>query len=102
MHGGEVLHRSADRRPRSRMRPGVRRVSPGRRPASAPAERRPFAPPRPDFAGAYVASANAAVQREPGVAMADAWFETVALAHERAKRRLPKPVYAALVAASEK
>jgi pre-mycofactocin synthase len=34
--------------------------------------------------------------------MPDAWFETVALAHERAKRRLPKPVYAALVAASEK
>jgi pre-mycofactocin synthase len=34
--------------------------------------------------------------------MADRWFETVALAQERAKRRLPKPVYAALLAASEK
>ncbi|HZQ31506.1 MAG TPA: pre-mycofactocin synthase MftD [Mycobacterium sp.] len=30
------------------------------------------------------------------------WFETVALAQERAKKRLPKPVYAALLAASEK
>src|SRR5258707_6750229 len=34
--------------------------------------------------------------------MADIWFETVAAAQERAKRRLPKPVYAALLAASEK
>ena len=32
----------------------------------------------------------------------DAWFETVAIAQERAKRRLPKSSYAALVAASEK
>ncbi len=30
------------------------------------------------------------------------WFETVAEAHRRAKRRLPKPVYMALVAGSEK
>src|SRR5689334_24391491 len=34
--------------------------------------------------------------------MAEVWFETVAAAQERAKRRLPKPVYAALLAASEK
>jgi len=34
--------------------------------------------------------------------MADTWFETVAAAQERAKRRLPQPVYAALLAASEK
>ena len=34
--------------------------------------------------------------------MAQAWFETIALAQERAKRRLPKPVYSALLAASEK
>src|ERR1700753_2431125 len=34
--------------------------------------------------------------------MADEWFETVAIAQQRAKRRLPKSVYAALVAASEK
>ncbi|KAA8963642.1 pre-mycofactocin synthase MftD [Mycobacterium sp.] len=32
----------------------------------------------------------------------DLWFETVAIAAQRAKRRLPKSVYAALVAASEK
>ncbi|MGH3634685.1 MAG: pre-mycofactocin synthase MftD, partial [Mycobacterium sp.] len=32
----------------------------------------------------------------------DTWFETVAIAQQRAKRRLPKSVYAALLAASEK
>jgi isopentenyl diphosphate isomerase/L-lactate dehydrogenase-like FMN-dependent dehydrogenase len=30
------------------------------------------------------------------------WFETVAIAQQRAQRRLPKSVYLALVAASEK
>jgi hypothetical protein len=30
------------------------------------------------------------------------WFETVAIAQQRAKKRLPKSVYAALIAASEK
>ena len=34
--------------------------------------------------------------------MAQAWFETVAEAQRRAKKRLPKSVYAALVAGSEK
>ncbi|MBV8964798.1 MAG: mycofactocin biosynthesis FMN-dependent deaminase MftD [Mycobacteriaceae bacterium] len=34
--------------------------------------------------------------------MADTWFETVAFAQQKAKRRLPKPVYSALLAASEK
>ncbi|SPM32868.1 FMN-dependent dehydrogenase, includes L-lactate dehydrogenase and type II isopentenyl diphosphate isomerase [Mycobacterium rhizamassiliense] len=34
--------------------------------------------------------------------MADEWFETVAIAQQRAKRRLPKSVYSALVAGSEK
>ncbi len=34
--------------------------------------------------------------------MADTWFETVAFAQEVARKRLPKPVYAALLAASEK
>ena len=34
--------------------------------------------------------------------MSNAWFETVAEAQRRAKRRLPKPVYQALVAGSEK
>ena len=32
----------------------------------------------------------------------DKWFETVAIAQERAKKRLPKSVYAALIAGSEK
>jgi pre-mycofactocin synthase len=32
----------------------------------------------------------------------DTWFETVAIAQQRAEKRLPKPVYAALLAASEK
>ena len=32
----------------------------------------------------------------------DAWFETVAIAQQRAKKRLPRSVYSALVAASEK
>jgi isopentenyl diphosphate isomerase/L-lactate dehydrogenase-like FMN-dependent dehydrogenase len=34
--------------------------------------------------------------------MAGAWFETVAVAQGRAKRRLPKSVYGALVAGAEK
>ena len=32
----------------------------------------------------------------------DKWFETVATAQERAKKRLPKAVYSALLAGSEK
>src|SRR6202022_3255310 len=34
--------------------------------------------------------------------MANAWFETVAVAQRRAKKRLPRSVYGALVAGSEK
>ncbi len=34
--------------------------------------------------------------------MADKWFETVAIAQQRAKKRLPKSVYGALIAGSEK
>jgi pre-mycofactocin synthase len=34
--------------------------------------------------------------------MANAWFETVAVAQGRARKRLPKSVYEALVAGSEK
>jgi pre-mycofactocin synthase len=33
--------------------------------------------------------------------MGNAWFETVAVAQRRAKKRLPKPVYGALVAGAE-
>ena len=32
----------------------------------------------------------------------DTWFETVAIAQERAKRRLPKSAYSSLISASEK
>jgi pre-mycofactocin synthase len=34
--------------------------------------------------------------------MPDQWFETVAIAQQRAKRRLPKSVYSSLISASEK
>src|ERR1700741_4644190 len=34
--------------------------------------------------------------------MAEEWFETVAVAQQRAKRRFPKSVYASLISASEK
>ena len=34
--------------------------------------------------------------------MADAWFESVAVAQKRAKRRLPKSVYGALIAGTER
>ena len=32
----------------------------------------------------------------------DSWFETVAIAQQRAKKRLPKSSYSALIAGSEK
>lgn len=32
----------------------------------------------------------------------DTWFETVAIAQQRAKKRLPKFVYSSLISASEK
>ena len=48
------------------------------------------------------ARAGAPVQRKPRVVVADEWFETVAIAQQRAKRRLPKSVYSALISASEK
>ena len=32
----------------------------------------------------------------------DTWFETVAIAQQRARKRLPKSVYSSLLAASEK
>src|SRR6201998_4843271 len=52
---------------------------------------------------AATSTAEAALQRKPGLVVArDVWFETVAIAQQRAKRRLPKSVYAALVAATEK
>ncbi|PRC60539.1 alpha-hydroxy-acid oxidizing enzyme, partial [Mycobacterium sp. ITM-2017-0098] len=32
----------------------------------------------------------------------DTWFETVAIAQQRAKKRLPKSAYSSLISASEK
>src|ERR1700754_3714559 len=32
----------------------------------------------------------------------DAWFETVAIAQQRARKRLPKSVYSSLISATEK
>src|ERR1700722_8236474 len=106
MHGGKVLHRSADGRPRSGMRSGLWHVGPvaGARKAQARRRSLPRAAEQRTGAAATVdASAEAALQREPRLAMArDAWFETVAIAQQRAKKRLPRSVYSALVAASEK
>jgi pre-mycofactocin synthase len=41
-------------------------------------------------------------ERKGAINMANAWFETVAEAQRRAKKRLPKSVYAALIAGSER
>ena len=46
---------------------------------------------------------RATLQRKSGLVMArDTWFETVAIAQQRAKKRLPKSVYSSLISASEK
>src|ERR1700749_2716173 len=106
MHGGKVLHRSADGRPRSGMRSGLRHVGPvtGARKAQARRRSLPRAAERRTGAAETVdASAEAALQREPGLVVArDAWFETVAIAQQRAKKRLPKSAYSSLISASEK
>src|SRR6201986_1323540 len=106
MHGGKVLHRSADGRPRSGMRSGLRHVGPvtGARKAQARRRSLPRAAERRTGAAETVdASAETALQREPGLVVArDAWFETVAIAQQRAKKRLPKSAYSSLISASEK
>src|SRR6478736_8486332 len=95
------------------MRSGLRDVGPGSGPRKAQARRGSLARAAQQRAGsaeavvapphAATCSTEAALQRESGLAVArDVWFETVAIAQQRAKRRLPKSVYAALVAASEK
>ena len=43
-----------------------------------------------------------APDKETYATMKNAWFETVAEAQRRARKRLPKPVYGALVAGSER
>src|ERR1700739_1909787 len=103
MHGGKVLHRSADGRSRSGMRSGLRHVGPVAGARKAQARRRSFpraAEQRTGAAETVDASAEAGLQREPGLAVArDAWFETVAIAQQRAKKRRSKSVYSALSAA---
>src|SRR5262245_58623377 len=93
------------------MRSGLRRSRTGPATREAEIQRRPFtlgAPPARRAGGrtgdVEVAdeTACAPLQRKPGVVMADTWFETVAFAQQVARRRLPKPVYSALLAASEK
>src|SRR6201998_1644007 len=106
MHGGKVLHRSADGRSRSGMRSGLRHVGPVAGARKAQARRRSFpraAEQRTGAAETVDASAEAGLQREPGLAVArDAWFETVAIAQQRAKKRRPKSAYSSLISASEK
>jgi pre-mycofactocin synthase len=51
----------------------------------------------PGWAGRQVAL----WQRKAVTTMASKWFETVAVAQRRAKRRLPAPVYGALIAGAE-
>ena len=57
---------------------------------------------RPMSDVAAAAAPNGCVTKARCSIMADTWFETVAFAQELARKRLPKPVYAALLAASEK
>src|ERR1700744_3333491 len=89
-------------RPRSGAR--ARQTAPGRGSlARAAARRTGAADAVVTSPHAATSSAEAALQRKPGLVVArEVWFETVAIAQERAKRRLPKSSYAALVAASEK
>jgi L-lactate dehydrogenase (cytochrome)/glycolate oxidase len=51
---------------------------------------------------AAMMDAISAARRLEGGQMANAWFETVAEAQRRARKRLPKPVYGALIAGSER
>ena len=68
--------------------------------ATSPVPRRPL----PDGAAqAGPPTRPAPLQRKSGLEMArDTWFETVAVAQQRARKRPPKAVYQALLAGSEK
>src|SRR3546814_889969 len=89
MHGGEVLHRAPDGRARPRVRRGIRRTGAVPRTRQAQVQRRPLTK-WPGHAEASDQASGPAVQRKSGVGMArDTWFETVAFAQERAKKRLP-------------
>jgi quinol monooxygenase YgiN len=62
-------------------------------------------PPCPDAAPSRVGGEGRALVRSTArgseKTMANKWFETVAVAQRRAKRRLPKSVYGALIAGAE-
>ena len=81
---------------------GIRRSGAGPRARQAQVQRRSLAQ-RAGHAEAADQASGPAVQRKSGVVMArDTWFETVAFAQERAKKRLPKSAYSALLGASER
>ena len=80
------------------MRPGLRRPALARerekpRPAAiTPAAAAPAGPVPLKLS--MQSARRRALQRKPGLAMArETWFETVAIAQQRAKKRLPKSVY---------
>src|SRR6202035_2901721 len=71
------------------------RPAPGRQPGQGRAVAPRFADPRRQ-------AAPGGRHRERLRPMANKWFETVAVAQQRARKRLPKSVYGALVAGAEK
>src|SRR3954454_16686499 len=91
------------------MRAGSRRGRPRAsrvRCTAAQAERRPLQAPRPDPAvqrgpGRRAGRHGGARRRRLTMASTRDWFESIAEAERRAKRRLPKSVYSALVAGAE-
>src|SRR4051794_11165329 len=91
LHGGEVLHRHPARRPRPGVRPWARRSRVARG-GGRPTRRGRRSHPQRSGSG---------VDRPAAELMRNAWFETVAEAQRRAKKRLPKSVYSALLAGSE-
>ena len=101
LHGREVLHGPPPRRAGSGVRAGPRRTAPRRSGCGRAAlAGRPLAP----------AAARSSVQRRSArgllarklMASSSDWFESVAEAQRRARKRLPKPVYDALVAGAER
>src|SRR3954451_18796589 len=92
--------RARPRRPRSRS--GSPTGGPGSPTTYTPRSRSWPAPfPRSGRRGPSALDAPVALSATMA-AMANSWFETVAEAQRRAKRRLPKGVYGALVAGAEK
>ena len=101
LHGGEVLHWLADRRPGSQC---VSRATERRR--WPPTARSPGPAATTRATSRYPAEAAdqtpAALQRKPGVTLMADFGSRPSRRQRKAKRRLPKPVYSALLAASER